>query len=59
MNGEHSMAKGVFARKMEGLAFEASVPQTVMIDATYLKAYGAATSLRSRKGGEATIGEGA
>ena len=28
---------GVFARMMEGLASEATVPKTVMIDATYLK----------------------
>jgi transposase len=28
---------GVFARIMEGLAFEAAVPKTVMIDATYLR----------------------
>jgi hypothetical protein len=28
----------VFARMMEGLAAEAAVPKTVMIDATYLKA---------------------
>ena len=27
--------KGVFARMMEGLASEAAVPKTVMIDATY------------------------
>ncbi len=42
---------GVFARIMEGLASEASVPKTVMIDATYLKAHCTATSLRSKKGG--------
>jgi transposase len=30
---------GVFARMMEGLASEAAVPKTVMIDATYLKAH--------------------
>lgn len=29
--------KGVFARMMDGLAAEAAVPKTVMIDATYLK----------------------
>ena len=43
--------KGVFARMMEGLAAEAAVPKTVMIDATYLKAHRTATSLRSKKGG--------
>jgi hypothetical protein len=39
---------------MEGLASEAGVPKTVMIDATYLKAHRTATSLRSKKGGLAT-----
>jgi hypothetical protein len=42
---------GVFARMMEGLASEAAVPKTVMIDATYLKAHRTASSLRSKKGG--------
>jgi hypothetical protein len=37
-----------------GLAAEAAVPKTVMIDATYLKAHRTATSLRSKKGGQAT-----
>ena len=40
--------KGVFARMMAGLASEAAVPKTVMIDATYLKAHRTATSLRSK-----------
>ncbi len=48
--------KGVFARMMEGLASEAAVPKTVMIDATYLKAHRTATSLRSKKGGQAIRG---
>ena len=48
--------KGVFARMMAGLASEAAVPKTVMIDATYLKAHRTATSLRSKKGGQATRG---
>ena len=48
--------KGVFARMMDGLASEAAVPKTVMIDATYLKAHRTATSLRSKKGGPATSG---
>ena len=39
---------------MAGLAAEAAVPKTVMIDATYLKAHRTATSLRSKKGGQAT-----
>ena len=42
---------GVFARMMEGLASEAAVPKTVMIDVTYLKAHRTASSLRSKKGG--------
>ena len=45
---------GVFARIMEGLASEATVPKTVMIDATYLKAHRTASSLRSKKGGRKT-----
>jgi transposase len=48
--------KGVFARMMAGLAAEAAVPKTVMIDATYLKAHRTATSLRSKKGDQATRG---
>jgi len=47
---------GVFVRIMEGLASEAAVPKTVMIDATYLKAHRTATSLRSKKGGLMTKG---
>ena len=47
---------GVFARIMAGLASEAAVPKTVMIDATYLKAHRTATSLRSKKGGPGTSG---
>ena len=48
--------KGVFARMMAGLASQASVPKTVMIDATYLKAHRTATSLRSKRGGQTTRG---
>ena len=48
--------RGVFAPMMDGLAAEAAVPKTVMIDATYLKAHRTATSLRSKKGGPATRG---
>jgi transposase len=48
--------KGVFARMMDGLTAEAAAPRTVMIDATCLKAYRTATSLRSKKGGQATRG---
>jgi transposase len=38
-------AKGIFARMMEGLASQAAVSKTVMIDAT---------SLRAKKGGLTT-----
>lgn len=48
--------KGVFARMMDGLASEAAVPKAVMIDATCLKAHRTATSLRSKKGDQATKG---
>jgi transposase len=48
--------KGIFARMMEGLAAEAVVPKTMMIDATYLKAHRTATSLRSKKGDQTTEG---
>jgi hypothetical protein len=37
---------------MEGLASEAAVPKTVMIDATYLKAHRTATSLQSKRGAD-------
>ena len=58
--------KGIFARMMEGLAAEAVVPKTVMIDVSghaplvracprkYLKAHRTASSLRSKKGDQAT-----
>lgn len=42
--------KGIFAQMMHGLASDAAVPKTVMIDATYLKAHRTATILRSRRG---------
>ncbi len=41
---------------MDGLASEAAVPKTVMIDAAYLKAHRTATSLRSKKGDPAIKG---
>ena len=41
---------------MQGLASEASVPKTVMIDTTYLKAHHTASSLRVKKGGPTTKG---
>jgi transposase len=43
--------KGAFVRMMESLVAEAAVPKTEMIDATFLKAHGTATSLRSKMGG--------
>ena len=43
--------KGVFARILAGLAAEEPEKQTVMIDATYLKAHRTATSLAAKKGG--------
>lgn len=42
--------KVIFARVREGLASEAAIPKTVMIDATYAKAHRTATSLRSKNG---------
>lgn len=48
--------RGLFARMMDGLASEAAVPKTVMIDATDLKAHRTATSLRAKTGGQATKG---
>jgi transposase len=49
--------KGIFARMMEGLASEAAVPKTVIIDATDLKAHRTATSLRTQKmGGQQSTG---
>lgn len=46
---------GVFARMMQGLASEAAVPKTVMIDATYLKAHRTASSLGLKKGGRGRL----
>ena len=43
--------KGIFARMMKGLAAEHGEEQTVMIDATYLKAHRTATSMAAKKGG--------
>ena len=41
----------MFARIMEGLAAGHSDRKAIMIDATYLKAYRTASSLRLKKGG--------
>ena len=45
--------KGIFLQMMEGLAAASADPKTVMIDATYLKAYRTASSLRVKKGASA------
>ncbi|WP_429771129.1 transposase [Aurantiacibacter flavus] len=44
---------GVFGRMMEGLSAQRAEPQTVMIDATYLKAHRTASSLGVKKGASA------
>jgi hypothetical protein len=41
---------GVFVRMMEGLSAQRAEPQTIMIDATYLKAHRTASSLGVKKG---------
>lgn len=41
---------GIFIRMMDGLAAGKAEPQTIMIDATYLKAHRTASSLRLKKG---------
>ena len=41
---------GVFARIMEGLASKGSEQKTIMINASYLKAHRAASSLRTKRG---------
>lgn len=45
-----SSAVGLFAQMMEGLAAGKAELRTIMIDATYLKAYHTASSLRLKKG---------
>ena len=47
--------RGGFAHMMHGLAAEATVPKTVMIDATDLKAHRTASSLRVKKGGKRQV----
>ena len=42
---------GVFARMLSAMAAEAQNTETVMIDATHLKAHRTASSLRGKKGG--------
>ena len=41
---------------MDGLAAEAAISKTVMMDAINLKAHRSATGLRSENGGQATEG---
>ena len=41
---------GVFMRIMDGLSAAKAEPQTIMIDATYLKAHRTASILRSKRG---------
>ncbi|WP_336985144.1 IS5 family transposase [Asaia sp. HN128] len=41
---------GIFMRMMDGLSAAQAKPQTIMIDATYLKAHRTASSLRLKKG---------
>jgi transposase len=41
---------GIFMRTMDGLSAAKAEPQTIMIDATYLKAHRTASSLRLKKG---------
>ena len=47
--------KSVFARMMMGLAADHGEEQTVMIDATYLKAHRTATSMGVKKGGRGRL----
>lgn len=47
--------KGIFARMMAGLAAEHGEENTVMIDATYLKAHRTATSMAGKKGGRGRL----
>ena len=42
--------KGVFVAMMDGLASRGAERKTIMIDATYLKAYRTASSLRVKRG---------
>ena len=41
---------GVFVRMIKGLADAGAEPETLIIDATYLKAHRTASSLRVKKG---------
>ena len=48
--------KGIFVQMMVGLAADHGEEETVMIDATYLKAHRTASSLGIKKGGGRLIG---
>ena len=50
--------KGILAQMLVGLAADHGEEQTVMIDATYLKAHRTASSLRAKKGGLETSAGG-
>jgi hypothetical protein len=45
---------GFFPRMMEELVAEGAEPKTVMIDAFYLKAHRTTSSLRAKRGSQAT-----
>jgi len=49
-NGMRWRDMGIFMRMMDGLSAASAEPQTIMIDATYLKAHRTASSLRLKKG---------
>jgi len=49
-NGMRWRDMGIFMRMMDGLSAAKTEPQTIMIDATYLKAHRTASSLRLKKG---------
>ena len=49
---------GIFMRMMDGLSAAKAEPQTIMIDATYLKAHRTASSLRLKKGLQAVLTKG-
>jgi transposase len=48
--------KGVFAQMMDGSASDVTVPKTVMIDATYLKAHRTGDQPKIEKGADRTKG---
>ena len=52
---ERGHERGVFARIMVGLAAESAEHKTIMMDATYLKAYRTASSLRVSSEDQKTV----